>query len=104
MMHKMTTRREVLRRALQVPLAGAALGVFVAACDGQGGVCYDAASAPDKEQREKFRYVEASPDPAKTCGNCAFFSGELDSCGTCPVFNGGSVSHAGHCDSWAART
>lgn len=96
------TRREVLRQAIRLPAAGFAVG-WLAACGDKGSVCYDAATASDKDMRAKFHYVEKSADASKVCGGCAFFSGGSTGCGTCPVFGGGPANSGGHCDSWAAR-
>lgn len=54
--------------------------------------------------REAMNYKEASPDPAKVCRGCGFFTDAGDGCGTCTIFSGGGVNALGHCDSWSAKT
>lgn len=58
--------------------------------------------ASDSSLRASLHYVESSPDPAKKCGACGFFSDPQGSCGKCVIF-GGPANVDGHCDSWAAR-
>ena len=102
---KGTTRRALLRRAVELPLVGVTLGWVISACGGKSGACFDpaSASADAKAMRESFHYAETSPDATKTCLGCSFFTGQPNSCGTCQVFSG-PANAGGHCDSWAMRS
>ena len=100
------SRRALLARACQVPVAGAA--VFIAGC-GENKVaatCGDPKQLTDSENslRTSVQYTEQTRDPAKSCSGCAFFHAGADaaSCGKCDILNG-AVSPNGHCMSWSAR-
>lgn len=106
-MKKTISRREVLLRGLQLPIAGGAL-LAVAACeDGAKSslVCADPDSMTSAEEsvRRTLNYTESSSDPSKTCSGCEFFyaAKEGEACGTCEIFGGKSVNPGGHCDSWS---
>jgi hypothetical protein len=62
-------------------------------------------SAAERNLRESLHYTQLSTSPTETCGACMFFEAESDqgSCGSCQILNG-SVSRAGHCQSWTARS
>jgi hypothetical protein len=62
-------------------------------------------SPSEKSLREAQHYVERSPDPAKVCAGCGFFSAAdgAGDCGHCQIFNG-PANAKGRCESWAART
>jgi hypothetical protein len=104
---KHLTRRAVLVRALQLPL-GAGVVMGLSACDGEESgalVCADPSTLTSAEQsvRRTLNYVEVSPDPARVCAGCEFFTAPAGGtgCGTCEMYGGGSVNPGGHCDSWS---
>jgi hypothetical protein len=49
-----------------------------------------ALSPAENRQRKLDNYTEMSPDPAKTCSGCSFFTSgaEPTACGQCQIFNG----------------
>jgi hypothetical protein len=103
----MQGRRDTLRRLTACLLAAAASWISV----GQGKdkkalLCANpgALSQAENRQRELDNYTEKSPDPAKTCSGCRFFTpgGEPTACGKCEIFNG-AANPKGKCDDWAAR-
>ncbi|WP_439108163.1 high-potential iron-sulfur protein [Congregibacter sp.] len=111
-MDKNISRRTVLLRGLQVPVAGSLL-LGLAACDSSGNgsqeitaVCADPEDMTSAQEsvRKTLRYTELSSDPAKTCSGCAFFSGAAGGCGSCGIFDGNAVNPAGFCDSWSAAS
>lgn len=101
------SRREILRRLVILSGTGAAI-LALPACSNSDkrAVCADpkAMSAAEKGLREGQHYVEASPDPSRTCGGCAFFTAgnTSEACGQCQIFSGPANRH-GHCDAWAAK-
>jgi hypothetical protein len=110
------SRRAFLNRSWQLPVAGAAVWTL-AACGSKSSspgsaaapaakACADPAKLTDAEkaQRESFHYVEQSPDAAKTCSGCAFFTAPESGsgCGQCQVLLG-PANPLGHCDSWSAK-
>jgi hypothetical protein len=56
-----------------------------------------------RSRRRAVEYVDASADPAKRCGLCAFFAGDASACGTCQILSGGPVSAGGVCASFAPK-
>lgn len=110
-MDKKLSRRAVLVRGLQIPLAGSALA-SLAACNGDadGGKASDVLVCADPEVmtsaqasvRRTLRYVEVSPHAEKTCSGCEFFSTPANGCGACTIFDGNAANPKGHCDSWSA--
>ena len=66
--------------------------------------CYDPASLSlsQKSRRRAVGYADASPDPARHCGLCNFFTASGEGCGSCALL-GGPVAQGGLCDSFAAR-
>ncbi|MDA8962203.1 high-potential iron-sulfur protein [Congregibacter sp.] len=107
-MDKKFSRRTVLLRGLQIPMAGGLVTALVA-CENDGGdalVCADPGSMSSAQEsvRRTLKYTEISSDPAKTCAACEFFHAAKDGsdgCGTCEMFAGESVNPKGHCDSWS---
>lgn len=98
-----TSRRNFLGLAAATPLA-----LLAAASAGatQNAACYDPAALPfsQKSRRRSIGYVEASADPRKSCGACAFFTaGTLASCGSCQLLSAGPVNAAAVCNSFAAK-
>ncbi|WP_018616958.1 high-potential iron-sulfur protein [Segetibacter koreensis] len=61
-------------------------------------------SKSELEKRKTFAYVDRSPLPDRSCGNCALFVPKTDnqSCGECMLFKG-PVRAAGHCIQWASK-
>ncbi len=104
------SRRSFLALGLKVSAAGvaaAALNACGSKPAADTAVCADVAGLTASEQslRASMKYVEKSPDPAKTCSGCSFFTaGEgAAACGTCEMYTGGPANPGGHCDSWAAK-
>ncbi|MFK8041675.1 high-potential iron-sulfur protein [Congregibacter sp.] len=110
-MDKTMSRRAVLLRGLQIPVAGGLLlglvGCESGDSNGSAGVALVCANPDDMTSaqasvRKTLRYTEVSADTAKTCAGCAFFFATADGCGSCGIFDGNAVNSAGHCDSWSA--
>jgi len=61
-------------------------------------------SKNDIEARTKFAYVNKSPIPDKTCGNCKLHIPPKDGkeCGQCLLFKG-PVYSSGYCTYWAPQ-
>lgn len=111
------SRRAILFRGLQIPVAGAALVALTScgqksgsttASSGGGTVCADLSAMSDAEQstRKSLNYVEAGPNPDQVCAKCSFFHPAADGsggCGTCDMFSGGPANPHGHCNSWSAK-
>jgi high potential iron-sulfur protein len=101
------SRRALLVRACEIPVAGVA--VFLSACaDKQpSSVCVDRDKLNEAESslRASVQYTDRAPDPANQCRGCAYFrsAAEGAACGTCQILNG-PVSATGHCTSWSAKT
>jgi len=97
-------RRRLLIRAMA---CGATLTIGACGNSDKPAACADPEkmSPSEKSLRDAQHYVERSPDPAKVCGGCAFFSAAegAGDCGRCQIFNG-PANAKGHCGSWAART
>lgn len=100
------SRRTLLVRACQVPVAG--LVTFLGACTDkqQSTVCAaaDQQTNFDSGLRASLQYTGQSRDPMKVCSGCAYFGAGADAaqCGTCSILNG-PVSAKGHCTSWSAK-
>lgn len=97
-------RRRVLRLAVEVAAASAAVA-FAAACGGRA-TCDDTSglSADDARARRDHKYADTGPDPSKRCAGCAQFKGspKEDTCGACEVLKG-PVSPLGTCDLFAPK-
>jgi hypothetical protein len=97
------------RRQLLIGAMACGATLTLAACGNseKSAACADPEkmSPSEKSLREAQHYVERSPDPAKVCGGCGFFSAAdgAGDCGQCRIFNG-PANAKGHCESWAART
>jgi hypothetical protein len=102
------SRRQLLRRALATSAGIVGAGVLAAACKHAPAAlrCDDTTGlAPvDTATRKALEYVDASPDPQKTCVSCAQFTApSVDgTCGGCKMFKG-TVNPKGFCKSWAAK-
>lgn len=105
-MEKTNLRRDFLLKCLQLPVGGSVL-LGLAACDSDGGnlmVCADenAMTSAEKSLRTTLQYTETSPDPAKTCSDCEFFTATAATgCGTCEMFGDKPANPGGHCVSWS---
>jgi hypothetical protein len=68
-------------------------------------VCGDPAKLTlgQRSQRRSLGYAEASADPKKRCGTCAFFTAAAGGCGACQLMSGGPVAAAGLCRSFAPK-
>jgi hypothetical protein len=100
-------RRATLRRLSACFVAAATSGISVAlGTEKKGLLCAkpSALSDAEKRQRKLDNYTEKSPDPAKTCSGCQFFTPGAGSaaCGQCAIFNG-PANPKGKCDDWAPR-
>jgi hypothetical protein len=99
------SRRTLLRRGIQLPLGGLVLAAGVSSVAGAAEkVCADPKTMDSgaKSIRDSLHYVEMSPDPAKTCSGCGFFTEPKDGCGSCMIFQG-PANAKGHCESWSAK-
>lgn len=93
------------RRFLAFAVAAAPLaGLSIGSARAQTAACYDPAALPlsQKNRRRSLGYVEASAEPAKRCGGCAFFTAGTAGCGTCALLNG-PVNIGAVCSSFAPR-
>lgn len=108
------SRRDVLLRAVQIPLGGVLLS-GLGACGGNTGnaerqiaACADPDAMDESEHgiRAAVNYVEQSTDPKQVCAGCAFFhaGAPKSACGACDMFTGGPVNSQGHCNSWNAKS
>jgi High potential iron-sulfur protein len=98
-----TTRRNFLgQTGILVGLACAVRGGGAVAAD---AACVDPATLPlsQRNRRRAIGYVEASTDPKKRCGICAFFKASSSGCGTCQLLSGGTVNSNGVCTSFAPK-
>lgn len=69
--------------------------------------CKDFTGVPQEEldKRKSMGYVEKSPLPESSCGNCGLYIplAEKKECGRCLLFKG-PVYADGHCLQWVAKT
>ncbi|MFT4767826.1 MAG: hypothetical protein ACI8RN_000955 [Glaciecola sp.] len=107
-MPKKFSRRTLLLRSLQIPMAGGVIAAL-GACDSDSRdalVCADPGSMSSAQEsvRRTLKYTEVSSDSARACVACEFFYPAKDGgagCGTCGIFSGEPVNPQGHCDSWS---
>ena len=61
-------------------------------------------SAAEIEKRQKFGYINKSPDPDRSCGNCTLHIPPVSDkdCGGCLLFKG-PVNTDGYCIQYVAR-
>lgn len=90
-------RRVILRRALQVLAAAAVIPAFKVRA---ASTCEDPSS---EALRTSLHYTPKSPDPAKACHACTYFTNAKSPCGNCAIMSG-PVNMNGHCDSWTAKS
>ena len=101
------SRRALLSRGVQWPVAGAAL-VTLAACGEQEKVVVCAGpnnlTFAENSLRQASHYAEKAPDPTKDCSTCGFFNADEagGTCGKCEIFVG-PVNTKGHCDSYSKK-
>lgn len=102
-MSKLISRRKLMDHGVRISLAGLLIGTTRAASAAEK-VCADPASLDSGAQsmRSSLNYVDASPDPAKTCSKCAFFAASSEGCGMCQLLHG-TVDAKGHCDGFGAK-
>lgn len=94
-----SSRRLLLRRALQLTTALAAAPVLVRVA-GAADSCVD----PQSESlRTSLHYATVAPVAGQNCGVCGFFTAAQGGCGTCVIMSG-PVDATGHCDSWSAKS
>jgi hypothetical protein len=60
-------------------------------------------SPGESDVRKELGFKLMSPDPAKQCAGCGFFTATEGDCGTCALMSGGAVTAHSVCDSWAAK-
>jgi len=100
------SRRQLVGRAMDLATV-AAVGLLAPEAWAQGSAeaCYDPAKLAftQKSRRRALGYIEASNDPARRCGGCAFFTGTTAGCGTCQMLSAGPVDAAGVCNSFASK-
>jgi hypothetical protein len=58
----------------------------------------------ESDVRRDLGFKLVSPDTAKRCGGCAFFTATASECGACQLMNGGAVTAHSVCNSWAAKS
>lgn len=97
--------RGLHRRAALRTLLNAAAVVFVGPAVARVAAVESCADSATESLRASLNYANPSPDAAKTCGGCAFFTRDesLPACGQCTIMSG-HVDAGGVCDSWAARS
>ena len=67
--------------------------------------CYDPAALPTSQRsmRNALGFKDVSPEPAKRCSACVFFTGTKPGCGTCALLSGGGVSANSVCNSFGRK-
>lgn len=96
------SRRNLLGLAACAP-AVMLLGAGASAQGAPACVNPDTLPASQKNRRRSLNFVLQSPDPKKSCGKCAFFTGTTGGCGRCQMLSGGIVASASVCDSFAPK-
>jgi len=94
------SRRQALRTLLQ-----AAAVLFVAPAGARSAAAESCVDSGSESLRASMNYANPSPDAAKTCAGCAFYTRDesLPACGQCTIMSS-HVDETGICDSWAARS
>jgi hypothetical protein len=95
----------VSRRSLLGLIATAPLGIAAARAQGAAPACYDPAALPAAQanMRKTLGFMDLSPDPAKRCGLCVFFSASKPGCGTCVLLSSGPVGANSVCNSFGRK-
>jgi hypothetical protein len=104
------SRRTVLLRGIEIPLAGAVMLTLGACSGGKEQQASAACVDPDQldqgqvSMRESVHYTDKSPNPQQVCSACAFFrtAEASGACAPCDILHT-PVSASGHCESWSAR-
>ena len=67
--------------------------------------CYDptALATSQKSMRNALGFKDVSPDAAKHCSVCVFFTGTKAGCGTCALLSVGGVSATSVCNSFGRK-
>lgn len=96
-----TNRREALIHCIRMVSAMTILPAIATRARAAEQACVD----PDSESlRQSLSYVDPSPDAARQCGGCGFFSAqEQESCGHCMIMSG-PVSRTAQCESWSEKS
>lgn len=97
-------RRDFIHHTSVLTLA-AATSSLLAACTKTLN-CEDTTGLdePSKAMRTALKYVDKSPEPAKLCSGCNFYSAAAaDACGGCTLLKG-KIHPSGYCSSWIAKT
>lgn len=102
-MAKLISRRELMDGGVRISLAGLLIGATRGAVAADK-VCADpdALDSGAQSMRSSLNYVDASPDPSKTCSKCAFFEASANGCGNCQLLHG-PVDAKGHCDGFGPK-
>jgi hypothetical protein len=103
-MRRPLSRRDVIRCLGSSVSLGAALILLPGCPVSAEGVCADPAKMDSGAAalRASLNYTEQSPDAAKSCAACAFFTAGPGGCGSCQILSGPANSK-GHCDSWGPK-
>jgi hypothetical protein len=116
------SRRGFLQRFIAVGAAALGGSTLLSACGGgettpaatpapapapaqTASACNDLSGLTDQEisVRSVLGYVEKTPDDAKTCTNCNFYSqAEGAACGACTLIKG-PIEPLGYCNSWVVK-
>jgi hypothetical protein len=103
---KKLTRRQALAQAVRLTIV-AGTPAALAACAPRGADlrCSAGLSETDLSQRKRAGYLETSPWPGRTCGDCESYHARLSDwvCGACAVVKG-PIDPSGMCDAWQKRT
>lgn len=100
-------RRQCLQATFNASVAALA-APLLSACGGKKKAlsCSDTSSLTTAElqTRTQLRYVDATPDAMKNCGNCQFYQAGAspEQCGACTLVKG-PIHPRGYCISWAAK-
>lgn len=101
-------RRRALRYLLLAPLlaSGAAWRPGISLAQAQGRCDASGLSKQERQERDALEYVDRSPHPRQTCGNCMHLQptpakngGPCKACSVLP----GPVHMEGWCTAWVAR-
>lgn len=115
------TRKDFLKRISMLFAGVAGAGSIITACGGGEAPEAKKAAPPPKKKadpcsdysgltqaeidiRSNFNYLKVSPDPAKLCDNCFYWTEpEGDSpCGGCTIIKG-PIHAKGYCNQWAVQ-
>jgi hypothetical protein len=104
-MKTVMARREALRHLAVFSAAAVVPGFLSAGCSRKLS-CDDVSGLSPADQtvrRETAAYVEAAPDAAKKCSNCAQFEAKAPgACGGCKVVKG-PINPDGWCKLWVVK-